>query len=405
MREARDTSRRETLLQAIRDRNAAYRTCRSVTEENHELAQEVDRLRAVLHRLEQANLEQASQQDVAHSTSNVLDAGEALRNDALRISPLLWPRLAYGVVQRLSSSDPADFCSAVEAVCAGAKDRLVEDLAVNAATGCGATPPVESPSAHAVMPPSDPSGAPGSGPIPCHDQKNPFASADTGVATPGKAISMTLQDVVSQFATHIVRHMLESSGRVDLGQLRAHEESFRRLLLEACCQSASSKLDVSKDLADKDRKKAAGMPSGMRTLMSEELLETHEKLAEAEQAVFSSQAELLEAYRKLSASGKEVAALRKELVAVQGELLRAQKELSEEVAFFRQVREENRVQAAIIKNHGPLLQQLNAEQGALLEERAALRRKVRFRFRFEFRFRFRFRFLRSSQPCDARCTT
>jgi hypothetical protein len=38
----------------------------------------------------------------------------------------------------------------------------------------------------------------------------------------------------------------------------------------------------------------------MRTLMSEDLLETHEKLAAAEQAVFASQAELFDLYRKLS---------------------------------------------------------------------------------------------------------
>jgi len=364
---------REELLKAIRDRNAVYRTCRTVAEENQDLAQEVDRLRAQLHRLEQDAL--LGSQPLARPAG---DAG-ALRNDALRLSPLLWPRLAFGAVQRLSTSDSADFCRAVEAVCACAKDHCTAaDADFHSGDGDRGR------AMHAAV-----AGV--------HVQdvavSSPALQADCDCKGTGDAVStlerleslsrggyterlMTLEDVVSHFATSIVQGMLATDGRVDLGRLRAHEESFRRMLLEVCWHSASSTLAVSKELAEQDRKRAVTMPHNMRTLMSEELVETHEKLALAEKAVFSSQAELLDAYRQLASSGKETATLRKQLVALQGESFKAHKELNDEVTFFRQVQEENRVQAAILKSHGPQFQQLSNEIRALKEERVALHRKL-----------------------------
>ena len=350
---------REALLLAIRERNASYRTCRSVTEENQDLAQEVDRLREQLHRLEGEAVARvlAPAGDVQRST------GDALRNDALKLSPSLWPRLACGALQRLSPSDSADFCSAVEAVCATARDGLAPDPA--AGHGAGAE-------GHAMN--SD--GGPGDR----APESVPSSGGGPGPAAPtkpaGLAASLTLEEVVSKFATHIVQDMLAADGIVDLGRLRAHEESFRQLLLDVCWHGAASALTVSKELAEQDRKRGASLPANTRTLMSEQLVDTHDKLAQAQQAVFASQAELLEAYGKLAASGKETAALRRQLVTVQGDLFKAHKELDEEVTFFRQVQEENRVQAAIIKSHGPHLQQLAAEIGALKDEREALHRKV-----------------------------
>ena len=46
---------RDALLLAIQERNVAYKTCRSVTEENQALTHEVDYLREQLHRLEAEN--------------------------------------------------------------------------------------------------------------------------------------------------------------------------------------------------------------------------------------------------------------------------------------------------------------------------------------------------------------
>jgi len=335
---------REALLLAIRERNASYRTCRSVTEENQDLAKEVDRLREQLHRLEGEALARV----LMPEGDAQRDAGEALRNDALKLSPSLWPRLACGALQRLSPKDSADFCSAVEAVCATARGGLAAE-----ATGC-----------------------PGAG---CHMLDSATSSEAPGEAAQepaGPAASLTLQEVLSRFATHIVQEMLASGGTVDLRRLQAHEESFRQLLLEVSWHGAASALAVSKDLAEQDRKRAASIPANARTVMSEELLDTHDQLAQAQQVVFASQAEVLEAYRKLAASGKETAALRKQLVAVQGDLFKAHKELNEEVTFFRQVQEENRVQAAIIKSQVPHLQQLASELSSLKDERAALHRKV-----------------------------
>ena len=362
---------REELLQAIRDRNAVYRTCRTVAEENQDLAQEVDRLRLQLHRLEQDAL--LGSQPLARPAG---DAG-ALRNDALRLSPLLWPRLAFGAVQRLSTSDSADFCRAVEAVCACAKDHCsAADAGVYSGDGDSVRAvQVAVTGVHvrdvAVSSPARQADCEGTG-----DAVSTLARRDSMSRGGYTDRMMTLEDVVSHFATSIVQGMLAMDGRVDLGRLRAHEESFRRMLLDVCWHSASSALAVSKELAEQDRKRAVSMPPNMRTLMSEELVETHEKLALAEKAVFSSQAELLDAYRQLASSGKETVTLRKQLVALQGESFKAHKELNEEVSFFRQVQEENRVQAAILKSHGPQLQQLSNEIRALKEARVALHRKV-----------------------------
>ena len=347
---------RDAVLSAIRERNAAYRTFTSLSQENQFLADEVERLRSQLHSLEQQHLLEASRS--RRQNAETPGAGDdVLQNDALRLSPMLWPRLAFGALQRLTTTQPADFRSAVEAVCATAQDW----------------------SEH--LPSNDPECASlvhsSAGRETCTER--PECGEEQSLAVrahaPFAKRLLTLEDVVAEFATHIVRSMLLSGDRVDLVCLREREEEFRRLLLEVCCTHAVSNVDVSRELAEMDRKKPAKMPS-MRTLMSEELIETHEKLALAEQAAFSSQAELLESYRTLASSGKEVASVRKQLVAVQGDLLKARRELHEEVAFFRQVQEENRVQAAIIKSHGPHLQQMTGELCALKEERAALKRKV-----------------------------
>jgi len=352
---------RGELLAAIRERNSTYRAYTSAADENQALAQEVDGLRAQLHRLERDAL--AAQEVLAagrHGEASRPD--DALRNDALRLSPSLWPRLAFGALQRLSPSDSADFSSAVEAVCATAKDWG----GAAAADASGARPGVGD-----DMSGQDVGAGAHSG------EELGFTRAERGepVVAQGAEL-LTLGDVVSQFATHIVLGMLSSGSRVDLRRLRAHEDHFRRMLLEVCWQGAASTIPVSKDLAEQDRKRGTSVPPSMRTLMSEELLETHEKLAVAEQSVFASQAELFEAYRKLAASGKETAALRKQIVTLQGELSKAHKELNEEVGFFRQVQEENRVQAAIIKGHAPQVLQLKNEIRALKEERSALERKV-----------------------------
>jgi hypothetical protein len=357
------SSQREKLLNAIRERNTSYRACQSVTEENHRLAQEVDRLREQLHRLEQVALAASCRARRVGAHSDASDEGGAFRNDALRLSPSLWPRLAFGALRRLSPSDSVDFCSAVEDVCSTAKDWTEDVTTAHASakthhiafdasteqTAVATAGQAQSAARHEILP--------------------------TAGAAGGKQ-TMTLEDVVNQFSTHIVRGMLASNGKVDLGRLRTHEESFRRILLEVCWHGAASSIPVSSDLAEEDRKRSANMPPYMRILMSEELIETHDKLALAEQAVFASQTELFEAYSKLAANGKEVAALRKQLVAVQGDLVKAQKELSKEVAFFRQVQEENRVQAAIIKSHSPHVQQLSEEIRALTDDRTALCRQV-----------------------------
>jgi hypothetical protein len=326
-----------------------------VTEENQDLAKEVDRLREQLHRLEGEALARV----LVPEGDGQRDAGEALRNDALKLSPSLWPRLACGALQRLSPKDSADFCSAVEAVCATAHTAGLAPCA----------PPRGGLTAEAT-------GSPGAGGHMLDSAPSSEAPGEAAQEPAGPASSITLQEVLSRFATHIVQEMLASGGTVDLRRLQAHEESFRQLLLEVCWHGAASALAVSKDLAEQDRKRAASIPANARTVMSEELLDTHDQLAQAQQVVFASQAEVLEAYRKLAASGKETAALRKQLVAVQGDLFKAHKELNEEVTFFRQVQEENRVQAAIIKSQVPHLQQLASELSALKDERAALHRKV-----------------------------
>lgn len=346
---------RDALLEVIRERNVAYRTCRSVTEENQALTHEVDYLREQLHRLEHGALlasTQGGQRRPGGSSADMQDEGGTLCNDALKLSPLLWPRLAFGAVRRLSPSDSAEFCCAVEAVCATAKDW---NPAGPAADGDDR--------AHTM----DASSGGGQ-----HSSQDPLPKSAASAATK----LTTLEDVVNEFCTNIVRNMLAQEGKVDLGRVHAHEDSFRRILVEVCYQHAASPLGVSKDLAEQDRKRANSMPPNQRTLMSEELIETHQKLASAEQAMFASQAELLDAYRKLAASGKEVALLRKKLVAVQGDLFKANKELNDEVAFFHQVQEENRVQAVIIKSHGPQVQELRNEIRQLKDQRTALQRKV-----------------------------
>ena len=90
---------RQEILEAIRERNSAYCAFKSVTDENQRLAQEVDGLRAQLHRLEKEMLVASQGQSRVE-----LLPDNTLRNDALKLSPSLWPRLAFRALQHLSPS-------------------------------------------------------------------------------------------------------------------------------------------------------------------------------------------------------------------------------------------------------------------------------------------------------------
>lgn len=206
-------SPRASLLKAMRERNIRYGTCRSMAEETQDLANEVSSLRTQLHKLEQEALLVQSAGDANDSVCGTSVAGGggttgmpgaaalgvALRHDALQLSPSLWPRLAYGALQALppaevlqnSSPGLGEFCSAVHAVCG----RTLEDSST-------------------VVDASDNT---------CSGQRHNEV-----------AQGMTLDDVICQFLTHIVRAMLAVDNRVNARRLRRHEEDFRRVLLEAC---------------------------------------------------------------------------------------------------------------------------------------------------------------------------
>ena len=210
---------REDILEAIRERNSAYLSYRSVTDENQHLAQEVDSLRTQLHRLEKEVLAASQGQNGVAPR-----ADDALCNDALRLSPSLWPRLAFGVLQRLSPSDSSAFSSAVEAVCATASDCTKDDAVPG--HGVGAALPIpgggaEKHDSNASSHSEVEAGVAGLAQV----EKGPVDSRAVGVRE--AASVLTIEDVVSQFATHIVQDMLSSESRVDLRRLRAHEDHFR----------------------------------------------------------------------------------------------------------------------------------------------------------------------------------
>eukprot|EP00961_Rhodomonas_salina_P056534 759377-Rhodomonas_salina.1 len=91
-------------------RNAAYEEPVSVMDELVVLSRDVERLRRQVHVLERSMLQQ--------NEALAEDKDQGVLKDPLRLSPALWSRLAFGMLQSLSKSDPPDFHAAVLHVCA-----------------------------------------------------------------------------------------------------------------------------------------------------------------------------------------------------------------------------------------------------------------------------------------------
>ena len=134
------------------------------------------------------------------------------------------------------------------------------------------------------------------------------------------------------------------------------------------CWSRASESDQNLEASQMGGRKEVA--PNLRVQISGEYLETHQKVAQLEMTLFSTQSELFSTYQQLAKSGKEIAALRKQLSSLRADMIIMQKQLADEIDLFSQVKEENKVQAEIIKTHTIVAQQQTAlkEEIALLSE-------------------------------------
>ncbi len=207
--------------------------------------------------------------------------GKGVLQDPLKLSPHLWSRLAYGIVQGLSKSDPPEFHAGIMHVCS------VSSQEVNM-NGQGQA--------------EEPAVEPG---VPRPDHGSEPKLDQTKLST---------ADVVNQFCTHIVKGMIAEGGTVDHVKLQAYVAKLRCMMLDACWEQAGSQVPISRELQERDQQLGqGGAPSGLRVELSRSFMEMHDRLQETELNLWGAQAELLETYNKLAKSGTEAATLRKQV--------------------------------------------------------------------------------------------
>lgn len=209
---------RDLLLVALRERNAAYEEPVSVMDELVVLSRDVERLRRQVHVLERSMLQQ--------NEALAEDKDQGVLKDPLRLSPALWSRLAFGMLQSLSKSDPPDFHAAVLHVCAESSKHVANAGDEVAAEEAVAEPGVPRP--------------------------------DTGSAPQLEQTKLSTAEVLNQFCTHVVQGMLAEGGQVDHARLQGHVGRFKALLLEACWGEAGEEVPVSEALAAQDRREEGG---------------------------------------------------------------------------------------------------------------------------------------------------
>ncbi|EKX53548.1 hypothetical protein GUITHDRAFT_100535 [Guillardia theta CCMP2712] len=304
---------RDGFLEAVRSRNAVYQESSSFVTDNQRLIQQVEGLKRQLHKYEHASLSAAP--------VPALRSGPDELEDCMKLSPLLWPRLAFGMLQKLPQIQDAEFVEAVRAVCAEAQEQWQREAEGG-------------------------------------KQHDGDASRSCSPASVG--------EVMNKFATHMAKCMM-LRGDVNLHMLQRGLKRFRQLMLEICWSRASESDQTLEASQMGGRKEVA---PNLRVQMSGEYLETHQKVAQLEMTLFSTQSELFSTYQQLAKSGKEIAALRKQLSSLRADMIIMQKQLADEIDLFSQVKEENKVQAEIIKTHTIVAQQQTAlkEEIALLSE-------------------------------------
>eukprot|EP00960_Hanusia_phi_P026329 746205-Hanusia_phi.AAC.3 len=335
---------RNELLEAIRSRWYYHSTCFSAYMESirntlygessaivvdiQRLIQQVEGLKKQLHKYEHAALS-TTQAPALRSGSDELE-------DCMRLSPLLWPRLAFGMLQKLPHIHDAQFVEAVRAVCTDAQQQERDKQPEEEAGGAGGL---------------------GEAKNDASDISRSSAPASVG-------------DVMNKFATRMVKSMM-MRGDVDLHTLQRGLKRFRQLMLDACWARASESDQTSEASHGGGRREVA---PNLRVQMSGEYLETHQKVAQLEMTLFSTQSELFSTYQQLAKSGKEIATLRKQLSSLRADMIIMQKQLADEIDLFGQVKEENKVQAEIIKTHMIAAQQQVAlkEECSLLSENLAV---------------------------------
>jgi hypothetical protein len=256
-------------------RNMAYQEPAPVLAELGQLRQEVERLRRQIHVLERGMLVNT---EIIQSVAE--DGTRSPLQDPLKLSPDLWSRLAFGIVQGLSKSDPPEFHAGIMHVCSVS----CQDVSMDG----------EYASAKAAEP-----GVP---------------RPDNGSEPMLDQTKLSTAEVVNQFCTHVAKGMIADGGTVDHQRLQAFVGKFRCMMLDACWEQAASEVPVSQELQERDKQLGVGgAPPGLRVELSKSFMEMHDRLQETELNLWHAQAELLESYNKLAKSGAESATLRKQV--------------------------------------------------------------------------------------------